>query len=130
MQSLGCNSPLGIGRATAHQFAHNGARAVFICDFANEHLETHKREMNILYPEADIHPRHFDAADEDGVKGVVDEAIQRYGRLDVFFANAAVSGTWKTVFDTSVEEWERTLRTNLTRYVPFLACAKSSGYFD
>jgi NAD(P)-dependent dehydrogenase (short-subunit alcohol dehydrogenase family) len=91
---------------------------VFICDFANEHLETHKKEMNILYPEVDIHPRHFDAADEAGVKGVVDEAIQKYGRLDVFFANAAVSGTWKTVFDTSVEEWERTLRTNLTRYAP------------
>ena len=28
----GANSPLGIGRATAHQFAPNGARANYHCD--------------------------------------------------------------------------------------------------
>ncbi|KLU92024.1 hypothetical protein MAPG_10971, partial [Magnaporthiopsis poae ATCC 64411] len=29
----GANSPLGIGRAAAHQFAANGARAVYLCDY-------------------------------------------------------------------------------------------------
>lgn len=113
---IGCDSPLGIGRATAHQFAHNEAKAVFICDYKNEYLETHKREMNTLYPTVHIHPKQFDAADEAGVKDVVEEAIRLYGRLDVFFANAAVGGTWKTVFDTTVAEFESTMRTNLTRY--------------
>lgn len=37
--------------------------------------------MNKLYPNVDIHPRKFDAADEAGVKAVVDEAISKYGRV-------------------------------------------------
>lgn len=104
-----------MGRATAHQFAYHEAKAVFICDYKNDHLATHVREMNILYPNVKVHAKHFDAADEAGVKDVVDEAIRIYGRLDVFFANAAVGGTWKTLFDTSVEEFESTMRINLTR---------------
>lgn len=72
---------MGIGRATAHQFAHNEAQAVFICDYQDNYLPIHKREMNKLYPNVDIHPRKFDAADEAGVKGVVDEAIAKYGRV-------------------------------------------------
>lgn len=104
-----------MGRATAHQFAYHEAKAIFICDYKNDHLETHKREMNLLYPDVKVHPKQFDAGNEAGVKDVVDEAIRLYGRLDVFFANAATAGTRKTVFDTSVEEFESTMRTNLTR---------------
>lgn len=116
MYVTGCNSVLGIGRATAHQYANNDARAVYICDYASDYLEIHKRELESLYPNVDIHTRVFDAADESAVKDVVDHAIQHYGRLDVFFANAATSGTWKAFTDTSVEEFESTMRTNLTRY--------------
>src|ERR1700712_231211 len=53
--TTGANSPNGIGRASAHQFANNGAKAVYICDFADKYLETHKREMNTLYPSVDVH---------------------------------------------------------------------------
>ena len=53
-----------------------------------------------------MQPKHFNAADEAGVKGIVYGAIALYGRLVVFFANVAVGGTWKTVFDTSVKEFE------------------------
>ena len=105
-----------MGRAAAHQFAYYEAKAVFICDYKIDYLETHKREMNVLYPNVKVHPKQFDAADEAGVKDVVEEAIRLYGRLDVFFANAAVGGTWKTVFDTTVAEFESTMRTNLARY--------------
>jgi hypothetical protein len=37
-----------LGRASAHQFANNGAKAVYICDFSDTHLATHKREMNLM----------------------------------------------------------------------------------
>lgn len=113
----GCNSPLGMGRATAHQFARNGALAVYICDYVDSYLGLHVEEMNELYPNVHVHARHFDAGNEDGVKEVVDHAIKTYGRLDVFFANAANSGTWKEVWNMKVDEFERTIRTNLTRYV-------------
>src|ERR1051326_4190601 len=86
----GANSVIGIGRATVHQFANNGARAIFVCDFDDSHLATHKRELESLYPNVDIHTRQFDAASEEAVKKVCEEALAKYGRLDVFFANAGI----------------------------------------
>jgi len=109
----GTNSPLGIGRASAHQFAQNGAKAVYICDFSNSNLETHKREIASLYPDVEVHTRQFDAADENAVKGVVEEAINTYGQLDVFFANAGIVGQPKIFTDISADEFLATLNTNV-----------------
>lgn len=106
---------MGIGRASAHQFAQNGAKAVYICDYNDSHLETHKRELASLYPEVIVHTRKFDAADEKSVKEVVDHAVATYGRLDVFFANAGVVGSSKLFSDVSEKEFLSTLRTNVVR---------------
>ncbi|KAH1386488.1 hypothetical protein KXV31_007158 [Aspergillus fumigatus] len=108
----GANSPAGIGRASAHQYAHNGAKAVYLCDFTDTHLETHKREIESLYPGVDVQIRVFDAAEEDAVKAVVDDAIARYGRLDIFFANAGIVGQNKLFTDVTGDEFARTLRVN------------------
>jgi len=86
----GANSPLGIGRAACHHFANNGARAVYVCDYRSEHLETHKRELESLYPDVAIHTRQFDATEEEQVAAVCADAIATYGRLDVMFANAGI----------------------------------------
>lgn len=112
MLNPGANSPLGIGRATAHQYAQNGAKAIYICDFVDEHLETHKREINALYPGADVHPRKFDGADEAAVKGVIEEAVAQYGRLDVFFANAGIVGDFVAVTDVDADDFMNVFRVN------------------
>jgi len=109
----GTNSPLGIGRASAHQFAQNGARAVYICDFNDSNLETHKRELASLYPDVEVHTRAFDASDEEAVKAVVDDAVKRYGRLDIFFANAGIIGQPKVFTEITAEEFLNTLKTNV-----------------
>lgn len=110
----GCNSPIGIGRATAHQFAENGARAIYICDFNPEHLETHKKELKELYPEVEVHVREFDAADEGAVKKVVEEAVGQYGRLDVYFANAGIA-SGKIFYEYTAEEFMEMMRVNALR---------------
>ncbi|KAI0853796.1 NAD(P)-binding protein [Daldinia vernicosa] len=109
----GTNSVLGIGRASAHQFAENGAKAVYICDFDDKYLAAHKREIETLYPGVDVHARKFDAADEAAVKEVVDHAIKTYGRLDVFFANAGVVGRYALFSDVSKDEFMRVFDTNV-----------------
>lgn len=111
----GTNSPLGIGRATAHQFAQNGARAIYICDFSDQYLAIHERELKSLYPQTEIHARKFDAADGAAMKAVVEEAVSKYGRLDVMFANAGVMGTNKDFRDVGAEEVLNVLRTNVVR---------------
>ncbi|XXG96391.1 hypothetical protein Hte_002673 [Hypoxylon texense] len=109
----GANSVLGIGRASAHQFAENGARAVYLCDYDDTNLATHKREIESLYPAVDVHVRRFDAADERAVKAVVDHAVDTYGRLDVFFANAGIVGKYATFGDFSKDEFMKVLDTNV-----------------
>ena len=108
----GTNSPIGIGRASAHQFAHNGARAVYICDIADTNLSIHKRELASLYPEVEVHVRCFDAGDEQKMKEVVIEAVERYGRLDIMFANAGIVGHNKIFTDITAEEFQKTLKLN------------------
>jgi NAD(P)-dependent dehydrogenase (short-subunit alcohol dehydrogenase family) len=58
----------------------------------------------------------FDAADEKSVKAVVDHAIETYGRLDIFFANAGIVGQNKIFMDITETEFLATLRTNIVRY--------------
>lgn len=118
----GANSPIGIGRASVHQFAHNGAKAIFVCDYNTSHLETHKRELNSLYPNVEIHPRKMDAGEEKDVERIVNEALEKYGRLDVFFANAGISITAERVTEASAEKFMQVMRTNAMRYLPHLNC--------
>ncbi|KAJ3512084.1 hypothetical protein NM208_g15363 [Fusarium decemcellulare] len=113
----GANSPLGIGRATAHQYAESGARALYLCDYDDTHLNTHKQEITAAFPNVDVQVRQFDAASEPKVKEVVDDAIERYGRLDVFFANAGVVGRTTLFTDFTDEEFMSILKTNTLRYV-------------
>lgn len=50
------------------------------------------------------------------MKGVVDEAAAKYGRLDIMFANAGIVGQPKIFMDIEGEEFMKTLRTNVLRY--------------
>jgi NAD(P)-dependent dehydrogenase (short-subunit alcohol dehydrogenase family) len=47
------------------------------------------------------------------VKDVVDHAIETYGRLDIFFANAGVAGNSKLFTEIGEKEFLATLRTNV-----------------
>ncbi|KAJ5184095.1 hypothetical protein N7492_001711 [Penicillium capsulatum] len=111
-ESPGANSPTGIGRASSHQFASNGAKAIYICDYSDTHLATHKREIESLYPGVEVHTRQFDAADEKAVAAVVDDALAKYGRLDVFFANAGIVGQPKLFTEVDGDDFMQTMRTN------------------
>lgn len=115
----GANSPLGIGRATAHQFAQNGAQAIYICDLRDDYLNTHQRELDSLYPDTDVHCRQYDVADEAAVRETVNEALERYGRLDIMLANAGVVGSNRTFSEIDGDEFMKTMRTNVLRWNPF-----------
>lgn len=115
--SQGANSPLGIGRATAHQYAESGARALYLCDFDGTYLDAQKEEITAAFPSVEVHTRRFDASQESEVKAVVDDALDRYGRLDVFFANAGVTGKNTLFTDFSDSEFMSVLKTNTLRCV-------------
>ena len=89
----------GIGKATVELFRAQGATVIGV-DLTG----------------ADV---QCDAGDEAAVKALVERAVADHGRLDIFFANAGVSGGWDGIFDQSAADWAEVLRINLIG--PFLA---------
>ena len=60
----------------------------------------------------DVHARQFDAADEKALAAVIDEAIAKYGRLDIFFANAGIVGQPKMFTEIDGEGFMKTMKVN------------------
>jgi NADP-dependent 3-hydroxy acid dehydrogenase YdfG len=89
---------------------------LFICDFDSSNLSSIAAELTTLYPGVDIHSRTFDASDEKAVEAVCEEAVEKYGRLDVFYANAGVVGSALTpVTEIAVDTFMWTLKVNVVR---------------
>jgi NAD(P)-dependent dehydrogenase (short-subunit alcohol dehydrogenase family) len=59
-----------------------------------------------------VHARQFDAAEEAAVREVVQDAVRRYGRLDVFFANAGQTGPVVNFSQIEPDEFMETFRVN------------------
>lgn len=106
----------GIGRASAVLFAREGARVV--CS----DLDTVTGEETAALARAGAGEAVFvraDAADSGEVRALVEETVRRFGRLDVFYANAGIV-PGGTVTECSEEEWERGMGVNARS--AFLAC--------
>jgi NAD(P)-dependent dehydrogenase (short-subunit alcohol dehydrogenase family) len=101
----------GIGRATALRFAAEGARVV-CADLKGQD------ESAALIGDAAL-PVTADAGQDSDVQNLVQAAIQRFGGLDIVFANAGISGGLASLFEQSVEDWQQILQVNLIG--PFLA---------
>ncbi|KAI4723963.1 3-alpha--hydroxysteroid dehydrogenase [Aureobasidium sp. EXF-10728] len=131
----GCNSALGIGRASAYEFASAGAKALILSDFDTTNLDNWKQDIEKLYPGTQVEVKKVDAGNEEDVKAVVKLAVDKWGRLDVFFANAGIGGTMERVYEVgkkqgkSEEEFMRTMKVNALRLVPLFSCT-ASGTFE
>ena len=100
----------GIGRATARAFATEGARVVV----SGRHEEEGKRliaELRELGAEAEF--LRADVRREDDVRGLVDKAVARFGRLDAAVNNAGTEGTPGPVTEQSAETYNATFETNV-----------------
>jgi NADP-dependent 3-hydroxy acid dehydrogenase YdfG len=75
----------GIGRATALRLARGGASLV-LCARRRDQLEETAAEIGRLGGQALA--MVADVSDEAGMKGLVEQALMRFGRLDVMIANA------------------------------------------
>lgn len=76
----------GIGRATAHEFARSGARLVLAAR-SETSLETVRSECEALGAQAVVVPT--DVTSDEQVQALVDAAVARFGRIDVWVGAAA-----------------------------------------
>lgn len=100
----------GIGEATAKLFLQLGAKVMLVA------RSTSKLEATLarLAPIGDVAGSISEAADEGALTAAVAATCDRFGGLDVLVANAGTEGTLKPVEALSVDEFEDTMRTNVT----------------
>jgi NAD(P)-dependent dehydrogenase (short-subunit alcohol dehydrogenase family) len=99
----------GIGRAAALLFALEGARVVL--GDQSESVQATAQAIQAAGGQAVA--MQMDAGLEDDVIQMVATAQSEFGRLDVAFANAGISGGRSSVFDSTPEQWSEVLRVNL-----------------
>ena len=104
----------GVGRATAHALAREGA-AVGLIARGQEALDATVAEIAAAGGRALALPA--DVTDETAVEGAVARLVGEFGGLDIVIANAGAGHNGK-VDDTSLADWNRVLGVTLTG--PFL----------
>lgn len=100
----------GIGKATAARLADEGA-AVLVTDIQDEAGEGVAAELRESGARAAF-LRH-DVASESDWEAACQAAVDQLGGLDIVVNNAGM-GDLKTIEDTTVEEWERTVAIDQT----------------
>src|SRR5262245_48630470 len=100
----------GIGRAAALAFAREGARVV-IASRGRERGEAVLRELQEAGAEAAFVPADVSKADQ--VEALLRETVERFGRLDCAFNNAAAVDEPKVTAEYSEEEFDRAMAFNL-----------------
>lgn len=101
----------GIGEGTARLFASEGARVV-IADIQDSRGEKLAEELG---------PRtsfwHTDVTHEDDIRGAINHAVEKFGRLDIMYNNAGFGGVSGPIETTDVEALRNTVDVLLNAIV-------------
>ncbi len=100
----------GIGAAAARTLAQEGARVAALSHTADE-LQKVVEQIRAAGGEAV--PVLADVSLPDQMQAAVRQVIDKWGRLDIVFANAGINGVWAPLDELTPEEWDRTLSINL-----------------
>src|SRR6204780_2076699 len=100
----------GIGRAAAVAFAKKGAKVV-VAGRRDEVGKALVKELRSFGSEAEF--INADVRKEDDVRTLVDQAVARFGRLDVAVNNAGTEGQVGPITEQTAESYAATFDTNV-----------------
>jgi NAD(P)-dependent dehydrogenase (short-subunit alcohol dehydrogenase family) len=107
----------GIGRAIAIAYAKEGAKVV-VADINEEHAN---ETVTLIEKDGgDAFAVKADSSKASENKRLVEEVVNKYGRLDVACNNAGIGGPAKPTGAYEPEEWDRVIALNLNGV--FYAC--------
>jgi NAD(P)-dependent dehydrogenase (short-subunit alcohol dehydrogenase family) len=101
----------GIGKATAQLFAREGARVAVLGHSAGNVEEAVSK---IQRAGGDAMALVADVAQADQMQAAIKQIADKWGRLDIVFANAGINGMWAPLEELTPDDWQRTIQTNLT----------------
>ena len=100
----------GIGHAAAISLVKSGAK-VALLDLIPKNLEAVYKEIKELGGEALILEANI--ADPCSMSTAIDYIINKWGHLDIVFANAGINGTVSPIEHLAPEDWDKTMQINL-----------------
>lgn len=101
----------GIGKAACRRFFTDGL-AVAILGRSPDNIREVEKELTDAG--GDARAITADISDDSAMENAIREIRERWGRLDVVFAHAGINGVWAPLTELAPEEWEKTIRINLT----------------
>jgi NAD(P)-dependent dehydrogenase (short-subunit alcohol dehydrogenase family) len=105
----------GIGRAVAVIFAREGAdiALVFLPEEETDATRT-RDEIEKQGRQALLLPG--DVTDPEFCRSTIEQVVSRFGKIDILVNNAAYQKHQESLGDISLQQWERTFKTNIFGY--------------
>ena len=105
----------GIGRAVAVLFAREGADVAFT--YLKEEKEDAEETKRAIESEGQrALPMQGDVSSAKVCRRLVDQTVEKFGKLNILVNNAAFQQHQETLEDVSEEQWDRTFKTNIYGY--------------
>lgn len=101
---------VGIGKATAVEFAKNGA-SVCIVDIDVDGLNKVAEEIKAFG--GNVESYICDVSDEQRVSEVTNAIIDKFGKIDILVNNAALWRMWDLFVNTTSDDWKKRLNVNV-----------------
>ena len=110
----------GLGRAISEAMGEAAASVACVDINLETAKETSEKIRNLS---ADSISIKCDVSQERQVKRMFESITKRFGKVDILFNNAGISGDNVRLLEISLEEWNRVMRINLTS---IFLCAKEA----
>ena len=101
----------GIGKASALLLAQHGAHVACL---SRSEDELQAVCDTIISAGGEAMALVADVSLPDDLARAVEATVGRWGRIDIVLANAGINGVWAPLEELTVEEWETTIKINLT----------------
>lgn len=100
----------GIGKAAAILLAKEGAKVAALGRTEND---IDKTVAEIEGNGGEAMPIAADISQPEQMQQAIEKIADRWGTIDIVFANAGINGVWASIEELTPEEWDKTLNVNL-----------------
>ena len=100
----------GIGKAAAQLLGKEGAK---IAALGHTEGEVDRTVASIQGNGGEAMTLIADISQPDLMQQAIQQIADKWGRLDIVFANAGINGVWAPIEELTPEEWDKTINVNL-----------------